>query len=455
MIVSFAVSNFRSFHAEETFSLVASKRLSGIHDHHAVAIPNSDEKVLRAAVIYGANGAGKSNLFNAFRYVRRIALRSSKKNTGTRREPFQFKQDANEPSSFDLQFIANEKLYRFGFKVDDTKITEEWLVEVIGTRERIIYERITNEDGNVIIESNELKKTGGKLAALVIIGGPQNQSFLATINVTLNASDLGDELSGVIRWFRTTLGMISPDATYASLGQKLTEDSSFLKFAGDFLRASSTGIDHLKPQKIEITEAELIAMLPNKDLIDKLRDGVSENEGEIGVLRLPNGCNLVVENSGAKHYYKVTIQASHQPQAGNFFQLDLKEESDGTRRLLELIPALHKLQNENAVFFIDEVDRSMHPMLVWKFLDFFLKSRDESQCQIIVTTHESNLLDFDLLRRDEIWFAEKDQNLATRLYSLMDFKVRKDLEIKKHYLQGRFGAIPFLGNLNNLQLEEA
>lgn len=452
MIVSFSVSNFRSFLAEETFSLVASKRLSGSHEDHAMPIPNSDEKVLRTAVIYGANGAGKSNLFKALRYVRRIALRPNKKNTGTKREPFHFKQEADVPSSFDLQFIANERLYRFGFKVDDARVTEEWLVEVIGTRERIIYERITDDSGKVVIESKDLQKTSSKLAALVTIGGPQNQSFLATINATLDASDFGDELSGVLGWFRKTLEMIAPDETYASLGHELTEDSDFLKFAGDFLKASSTGVDHLRTQKTEITEDELRAILP-KSMVEKLFYELNENEGDVALVRLPNGSELVVEKASESHFYKVNIQASHQLESGNFLQLDLSEESDGTRRLLDLIPALHKLQKASAVYFIDEIDRSMHPMLVWKYLDFFLQSCNKGDCQVIVTTHESNLLDLDLLRRDEIWFVEKDQHLATRLYSLMDFKVRKDLQIRKHYLDGRFGAIPFLGNLNNLQLE--
>ena len=134
-------------------------------------------------------------------------------------------------------------------------------------------------------------------------------------------------------------------------------------------------------------------------------------------------------------------------------QLELDDESDGTRRLLNLLPALHHLRTNSAVYFIDEIDRSMHPELVWKFLEFFLKSCEGGQRQIIVTTHESNLLDLDLLRRDEIWFAEKNQSGATQLYSMTDFNVRKDLEISKHYLQGRFGAIPFLGNLDRL-LEE-
>lgn len=456
MIVSFSVSNFRSFLAEETLSLIASKRLSAPnsgHDHHTMPIPNSDERVLRMALIYGANGAGKSNLFKALRYVERVALRPSKRNAGTKREAFQFRPKSDLPSTFDLQFITNDKLYRFGFKVDDVRITEEWLVEVIGNQERIIYERITDSSGKVKIEGKELKSTGKKLAALATIGGPQNQSFLSTINVTLDASDIGDELPGILKWFKHTLDMVAPNESYASLGHKLNKDSNFLTFAGEFLKSSSTGVDYLSAQKTEISEDELRSMLP-KQIIEQLIDKLNEKEGEVGIVCLPNGSELLLEKTSENHFYKLVVQAAHQPESGELYQLDISDESDGTRRLLDLIPILHKLRNgnENAVYFIDEIDRSMHPMLVWKYLDFFLQSCNSKNSQIIVTTHESNLLDLELVRRDEIWFAEKDQELSTKLYSMLDFKVRKDLEIRKHYLQGRFGAIPFLGNIENLRI---
>ena len=114
------------------------------------------------------------------------------------------------------------------------------------------------------------------------------------------------------------------------------------------------------------------------------------------------------------------------------------------------MPALHTLHTSDTVFVIDEIDRSLHPNLVREFVDFFLRSCSACRTQIIVTTHESNLLDLEILRRDEIWFAEKDQTSATRLYSLTDFKVRTDLDIRKHYLQGRFGGVPFLGDINRL-----
>jgi AAA15 family ATPase/GTPase len=119
-----------------------------------------------------------------------------------------------------------------------------------------------------------------------------------------------------------------------------------------------------------------------------------------------------------------------------------------------LLPALYRLRTSSAVYFIDEISRSMHPMLVSKFIEFFLKACTGGQRQIIVTTHESNLLNLELLRRDEIWFAEKDGHGATHLYSLTEFQVRKDLQIRKGYLEGRFGAVPFLGALDNL-IEES
>lgn len=450
MLVSFSVSNFRSFFSEETFSLVASKRLPSTHPNHIIPIPNSDEFVLRTAVIYGANGAGKSNLFRALRYVRNVALKANQKNRGSRRERFEFSEEGSAPSSFDLLFIANSKLYRFGFKCDDTKIIEEWLAEVIGSRERVLYERVTRDDGKVEISAAELEKINKKIGALVTIGGPQNQSFLSTINATLDSDDFGDELSGIFEWFSNGLNLVAPNQYYVPLAHELVEDSKFLDFAGNFLKSASTGIDHLKPHKQEITEEELKNLLPS-DVSSKFLEQASDaDEGEMGLLRLPNGDSIVIEKTDQNHLYKFEIKAAHKNANGEFSHLELKEESDGTRRLLDLIPALHYLNKNNGIYFIDEIDRSMHPMLVRTLMEYFLNACNEMRGQLIVTTHESTLLDLELLRRDEIWFTEKDQGLETRIYSLMDFKVRTDLDIRKNYLNGRFGAIPFLGNFSKL-----
>lgn len=449
MLVSFSVSNFRSFSSEETFSLVANNKASGGHTSHAVSIPNSKEQVLRAAVLYGANGAGKSNLFKALKYVQSIAVSPRLKTSGTGREPFRLSDEIDKVSSFDLQFIAKEKLYNYGFKVDDEKITEEWLFQ-IGKSEKILFERVTSPNGEVRVEAPGFKSAkGSKVAKLAEIGGPQNQSFLATIKATLDSSDYGVEISAVLRWFTSNLKLIAPNEAIEPVGHLLSTDKDFLNFAGEFLKSSSTGVDHLKVDKREMSEEEFQKTFP-KALVTEILTKMSGDDHKTAILEDGRGTEILIEKKDAHHFYSITISAEHENQNKKITSLRLKDESDGTRRLLQLIPALHSGRSDSDVYFIDEIDRSMHPMLIWKFLQFFMQSARGMKSQVIVTTHESNLLDLDLLRRDEIWFVEKDIHSSTRLYSLLDFKVRTDLGIRKHYLQGRFGAVPFLGNIDRL-----
>jgi uncharacterized protein len=236
------------------------------------------------------------------------------------------------------------------------------------------------------------------------------------------------------------------------LSEKLTTEEEFLKFASNFLNAASTGVDELAISRTPITEDEIKGLLPDPIATDVLKQLTESKEnGTLVIEGLPKA--IAIQKKKGEQLHRISIQAQHAHSDGKKTALDLDEESDGTQRLLNLIPALHQLKNRGAIYFIDEIDRSMHPNLVRHFLEFFLRSCEGVQRQVIVTTHESNLLDLDLLRRDEIWFAEKDTKAATRIYSLVDFKVRKDLEIRKHYLQGRFGAIPFLGNLERLMAE--
>ncbi len=452
MIVSFSVSNFRSFSTEETFSLIASNRLTG-HLTHIVSIPDSDQRVLRAGILYGANGAGKSNLFKALVYMKSVALHWRGKDRPTGREAFRLGGTLDEPSTFDLQFIAEDKLYRFGFKVDDQRICEEWLAHVIDNHEKILYERRTDPSGKVIVDAPGLKGHNKKLDALATVGGPQNQSFLATVNVTLDKLDHGIELERVLNWFKTSLQLIGPETSYARLGHFFANNPESVDFAGSFLKSVSTGVDHLEISKNEISEDDLRKLLP-EGLVSRVLNDVQTEEDGKALVNLGDGNELFIERTTENHYYKISIKSAHKCPKGDTISFDLPDESDGTRRLLNLIPALYDLHTRNSIYVIDEIERSLHPNLVWAFLDLFLKSCVNCRSQIIVTTHESNLLDQKLLRRDEIWFAEKDQTSSTRLYSLTDFKERNDSKISDHYLQGRFGAVPFLGDLDRLHEKE-
>lgn len=449
MIVSFSVANFRSFEREQTLSMVASRRLEGAHPHHAVAIPDSAERALRSAAVYGANGAGKSNLWAALAHLRTLTLAPRPRNASLPYDPFRLAQTSSEPSSFDLLFATGSALYRYGIQADSSRITEERLCRVENGHESTIFERVTTPDNQVTVESKPLRAQGERLKALLTLGAPPNQSFLATVRANLSAADLGEPLGDTIRWFEE-LTMVAPDARYNRLANQLARDPHFAEFASTFLRESSTGVDRLSVSRKAITEDQLRSLL-SEDQLHRILKQVSQ--GHSATVRLREGNELLID-SHDNQYFMLTIQAAHASTGGTQVALDLSEESDGTRRLLELMPALHRLHTTGGVYFIDEIDRSMHPALTWKFLEFFLATSATHNRQIIVTTHESNLLDLELLRRDEIWFCEKDTMGASRLYSLADYKVRTDLALRKHYLQGRFGAVPFLGNLDNLVPED-
>ena len=446
MIVSFSVENFRSFHAEATLSLIASNRLAGEHGNHAVAVSGTPAKVLRTAVIYGANGAGKSNLFKSLDYLRSLALPFyGRDRESTGREAFRFGGMQDEPSSFDLQFIANGKVYRYVIRVDDRQVVDEWLGEDADSRERALFQRGRERD---VVLGSQVREYQ-RLAALATVGAPPTQSFLSTVAAAaLPTDDIGPDLASTIDWFSTVLNLVPPGLSQMPLWRKLNDDPTLLDFASDFLRSSSTGVDRLQIMKSEIPREELPDFVGEQMAVRLVQDAESGRRRLTRASRAAGGA--WIEVAGSDGFRSVRCQSTHKTQDGSTVTLDLEDESDGTRRLLDLLPALHQMQRQGGVYFVDEIDRSMHPILVRQLLEFFLNSRGENPGQMILTTHESSLLDLDLLRRDEIWFAEKDSDQATRLYSLADFKVRNDLEIRKHYLQGRFGAIPFLGSLDRL-----
>jgi len=446
MIVSFSVENFRSFHAEATLSLIASNRLAGEHGNHAVAVSGTPAGVLRTAVIYGANGAGKSNLFKSLDYLRSLALpfyRRDRESTG--REAFRFGGTQDDPSSFDLQFIANGKVYRYVIRVDDRQVVEEWLGEDADNREKPLFQR--GQERDVVLGSQVREYP--RLAALATVGAPPTQSFLSTVGAAaLPAGDLGPDLTSAIGWFASVLNLVPPGLSQMPLWRKLNDDPTLLDFASDFLRSSSTGVDRLEIMKSEISREELPNFVGEQRAVQLVQEAESGRRRFIRASRVAG--DAWIEVAGSDGFRLVRFQSTHKTSDGSTVNLDLEDESDGTRRLLDLLPALHQMQKQGGVYFVDEIDRSMHPILVRRLLEFFLDSCGENPGQMILTTHESSLLDLNLLRRDEIWFAEKDHEQATRLYSLADFKVRNDLEIRKHYLQGRFGAIPFLGSIDGL-----
>jgi len=451
MLLSFSVENFRSFKDEQTLNLIASKRLgTPANAPECVRLPDTDESALRVAAIYGANGAGKTNLVRALLHVERLVLRGTSPGKGISYKPFLLDQETQaKPSCFELQILEQGQVFRYGFSCDAERIHEEWLCSYDGKKERPVFSRTSAADGAVSVElgtTASSKDVPSRLRALAEVGARPNQLFLTEVVNLDDADAQGPLCRRVIDWFVSTLAIIPADAPFMMLAETIATDEAFADFAGHFLNEASTGIDGLRVQTKEIPRAK-VSTVPS-EVWEKLFEDLSEDD--VAVLPGPDGAELFVDGS-KKDLIKIRqIAALHGTKQGESALLPLHEESDGSQRLLNLLPALYKLKSDGGVFVIDELERSMHPILARKFIEFFLKGGRSSNSQAIFTTHESTLLDLEILRRDGIWFTEKNEFGATHLYSLSEFKVRNDLRIDKGYLQGRFGAIPFLGGIDHL-----
>jgi hypothetical protein len=446
MILSFSVSNFRSFDKEVTISAVASKRVQDEHEQHLIPIPGSEEMALPILVLYGANGAGKSNLIKALDYLRAVATSLNMAEARTGRIPFFGQED--EPTELDLIFLADGVALRYGVVLNSSSIIEEWLLRIDGSRESVIFERNTSPDSQVEVKLGSGFAVSERFKSLAVVGCRESQTFLSMAISTMNRADLPDGVLAAADWLQQ-LNIVGPQSSIPNLAELFEKSPQLRSFAIEVLRNFSTGVEGLDAIKIPLTRDQVAALLPPERISEA--ESLLAGRHDVGfIASAPDGTLIVIDSIepwSANHY---TLRTVHLRSDGSAVLLGLDDESDGTRRLMHLAPALFQLRNSPSVFVVDELDRSLHPNLIYSFVDAYLLRPRAIASQLLVTTHESQLLNTDLLRRDEVWFAEKDKRGATQLYSLSDFRVRKDLSIRKHYLQGRFGAVPFLKDAERL-----
>ena len=407
--------------------------------------------MLRVGAIYGANGAGKSNLIKAIEFFKSVAIPPPAEGpAGPARVPFLFGDSATKPSGFDLQFVAGGRTFRLGFTVGDDGVADEWLSEINGENEEPIYTRNTDAQGRVLVEAGPSVDSASKLRVLASLGGQPQQSFLATIYKTLRREDWEPPLDVILQWLEFGLAVVYPDSRPVSLGYFLTHRPGLRELAGRLLRASATGAGDIVSAQQEIGETELPFFAP-PDTIARAKERM--REGETRIVRASDGRDLLIKRNGDFKYYLTSLQAVHGG-GERTVHLPVKDESDGTQRLLNLTPVAYQLQ-AGATCVVDEIDRSMHPVLVREIVKMAVAAASAGGGQIVFTTHQSGLLDLTLLRRDEVWFAEKEESGATKLYSLSEFKARanrdptKVRDIEQDYLDGRFGALPFANDLES------
>lgn len=448
MLIRFRAANLYSFKEEIEFSMIPSPER--IHPHQIFPKKKkNDIRLNRFAAVYGANAAGKSNLFKVLKFVQRMVVEGVKPEATIPIQRFRLNQDnLHSPAKFEIEFKVGEEMYEYGFELDSRSIHREWLINFTRTSEKRLFERTTDQNGKAKLEFGSfVNKFSQKEKLFLEFAGEGTRPNQLFLNESIDSNMI--YFRGAYDWFRKVLTVIKPMELYIPVELQMDEDQRFQDFLSQILRDSDTGIASIKADKMELDDLEDIS----EDAAQFINDNLSDADGFF--LKAQQFRLTAIKEDDKIHLFKLI--PTHRTLNGSEEAIfEVYEESDGTQRLIDLAPVLYELllgENER-VFVVDEFDRSLHPQLSRMIVELHLDENKSTQpSQLIVTTHQTNILDLNLLRKDEIWFVEKNPETgATDLYSLYDFQPRYDKDIKKDYLYGRYGAIPFLGNMSALKL---
>jgi len=431
MLLQFSIKNFRTFKDKATLSLIASNYDKDTREDENI-YPEEifGLRLLKSAVIYGANASGKSKLLDAFAFIRYFVINSSKESQKGEIidvHPFLLSDETeNEPSEFEIIFLFNKTLYRYGFEATKDKIVSEWLYYKPKTKEVELFYR---EENNFITHNRSFAKGG----TVVKEGLVRDNALLVSVAAQFNEKTA----INVIEWFkrfRTLSGLNESGFQGITMGK--IEDPKHKAKILELLKAADLGIQDIKLQKLDIDS--LPKGMP-KEIRDKIIREVSEEKKEFvsDILTTHKKYNI-----DKKAIDNVTLSLDD-------------DESSGTTKFFALTgPILDVIEN-GYTLVVDELDSKLHPNLVCKIVSLFnSKELNKKNAQLIFNTHDTNLLSSGLFRRDQIWFTNKDKFGEAKLYSLADFKsdeVRKTEPFEDNYIMGKYGAVPFLGFFDNLK----
>ena len=422
MLIEFSVRNYRSFRDRATLSLEASPD-DWLEESHVVR--TGDHRLLRTAAIYGANAGGKSNFLSAMAMFRDLVKNSSKSlQLGDRIPvvPFRLQTESERaPSHFEAVFLHNGTRYRYGFEATTEAVTSEWL---FSQRDSIRETTLFTREGTRI-EMGEAFREGRAVEKLT----RPNALFLSVV-----AQFNGEIAGSIVSWmnqFRNISGI--HDRETLGFTVRLLSDPQFAAVYGpmilDLVKWADMGIDGL--HRRDASPEKLASIIP---------PGIPETLRK-QILNATGTGAFTVTTSHRKY-------GSDEAPVGRV-EFDFEsEESAGTQKFIALTgPFLHTL-TEGSILFVDELEARLHPLLTKALVDLFNGPANRKSAQLIYATHDEGLLDPKRVRRDQVWFVEKDRKGASRLYCLDEFKgVRKEAKFSKEYLLGQFGGVPRLGNL--------
>lgn len=445
MFIGFSVSNFLSFKSPQTMSMMASK----VARHKEHILNGNGKKILKTGLIYGANAGGKSNFIKAIDFSRDIIL-DGLEEVDLNRKYFRInKEGYRQPGVFEYRLITqSKKEYSYGIAISYAakEIISEWLVRIEKNgSETCIFNRDIDESGenftfSEVTHKNEAEKI--KWEIFLDVFGKNISPAMKKKSILSDVAERSNEKSGVLKeimdvyeWFQSII-ILFPTSQYSGLNQ-LVEKEEVRKFFSGILKYFDTGIESVESKQGEMNFDRIFEGIP-KEHAEKLKIRISNDIENDPVMFKVNNQVYSLRKDEEGNIITTKMMQNH----GNPQELfEYSDESDGTQRLFDLIPLFYEHQN-NRVIFIDEIDRSLHTNLTRRFLELFYSLTEKSDCQIIATTHDSNLLDLDLVRQDEIWFIKRLEDHSSKMYSLNRYKERYDKKIDKEYLLGRYDAIP-------------
>jgi AAA15 family ATPase/GTPase len=438
MVIQLSIKNYRAFKNNSILSLVATNYDKDTREDDNIILDDKHKlRLLKSAVIYGANASGKSKFIEALIFMRQFVLSSSKdsqKGDAINVAPFRLSSETIQlGSEFEIIFTLKSERYRYGFEVNSEKIIAEWLYHKPKTKEVELFYRDYQDITTKMPKANFLIKEG------MIRDNALFLSVLAQFN---------DKMAeNILAWFGkiTDISGLKEDG-YLQYTMHLTKNEAQKERILAFLKNADIGIDDFKLKKFEY-ESEY-EKIQKSDMSDEFRIYV---KGVKPLLEYAKKNNIDFFSD---------VLTSHQQfdetgKAQSIIEFSLeKDESSGTRKFFALIGLILSTIDSGGVLFVDELDSKLHPNLVCKIVSLFnSKIFNPNNAQLIFNTHDTNLLSSGLFRRDQIWFTQKDKYGAAKLYSLADFKteeVRKNEAFEDNYIRGKYGAVPFLGDFEDI-----
>jgi AAA15 family ATPase/GTPase len=441
MLVRFTVENCLSFRDRVELSMIASEE---VHDHpeHVIRAGGQDGiPILKLAVIYGANASGKSNLVKAMLMARGLILNTTGAGQRIDRAPFKLDPACRDkPTRFEFEIKLGDRYFAYGFSVSSERVEEEWLFEVGRTVEDRIFERTGRRFVWGRLEfSNPDEKAFLDFTAK---GTLPNRLFLTECrerNVRENVPG-AEAIINILEWFEYGLIVALPDGLSQNIALRVHSDESFRQQLTRYLQCFDTGLAEIDVEPMVVPEA-------------KFSENVRVYLETLNAIRTMAGHGLDVsplhfvtrDDQGSVRLWKLVSRHGGPNGMERSAAFDMSEESDGTRRLMQLVPAMVALMTGDGVFVIDELDRSLHADVVHSYLANFLKYSARRSSQLIVTTHDTALLRQHFPRRDEVWFVEKGIDQSSRLIALEEYKnVDQSKDLQQDYLLGRFGGVPVI-----------